>query len=108
VIAQQSSATVLYEDDEIVAIKKLHAPHAPWKVDCLIIPKKHVVNMKTLDENDPVDATLFSKMGFVAQKLGKKLALPGDFQVVVHNGSQAAQSVFHMHMHFQSVSDWKK
>ncbi len=75
--------------------------------DCLIIPKKHIVNIKDLNQADPYDATIVSKMVAVAQMLAGRLQAPAEFSVLMNNGATSAQSVFHMHMHFRSPQRWK-
>jgi len=73
----------------------------------LILPKKHITNIKHLDAHNAYDKTIGSKMMFMAQELSKKLQGNGDFSVIMNNGGSSNQSVFHMHMHFKSPRDWK-
>lgn len=104
IIARQSPAIIIDETDDLIVIEKrpIRKP-----VDCLIIPKKHIVNIKTLDPLNIHDQTILSKMAFKAQELSKRLNGQGDFTVSMNNGQQSAQTVFHMHMHFRSPNTWK-
>lgn len=103
IIAGTEQAVIIAQDADCIVIEKkpVRTP-----VDCLIIPKKHIVNCKHLDSRDAYDATIISKMGFMAQKLAKKLTGSQDFQLHINNGAHAGQSVFHLHMHFKSPEKW--
>lgn len=106
IIQGRGPATILYQTNDIVIIKKRHIH--PDVVDCLIIPKKHVQNIKDLDLRDTDDAQLGSKMFAVAQTLSQQLQAPGDFTITMNNGATSHQTVFHMHMHFKSPQRWKE
>ena len=104
IIQRTAPAQIIDEDDDVIAIEKrpIRSP-----VNCLIIPKKHIVNIKSLNAQDPFDKTIVSKMAFMAQKLSARLKGSGDFSLRINNGAQAAQTVFHMHAHFVSPEDWR-
>ncbi|MBS1987725.1 HIT domain-containing protein [Candidatus Dependentiae bacterium] len=104
IITRQSPAVIIDETDDLIVIEKrpIRKP-----VDCLIIPKKHIVNIKTLDASNLYDQTVLSKMALKAQELSKRLNGQGDFTITMNNGPQSAQTVFHMHMHFRSPNNWK-
>ncbi len=103
IVAGKSPATVIAEDADIIVIEK-KPPREP--VNCLIIPKKHIKNIKYLDEADPDDAEIVSKIFFMAQKLSKKLPGSQGFELVIHNDFM--QSVPHLHAHFKSPHKWNK
>lgn len=107
IIAGKAPATVVYENAEIIVVEKNHPVDG---VDCLIIPKKHIVDLRDLDMTNQYDATLLNNMQNVACKhLSKMITKNGDFQLVSNNGKDAGQSVFHMHWHFKApLSRWKK
>lgn len=86
------SATV-YEDDDFRAILDI-APANKGHV--IILPKKHYDNLLV------ADADILSKALLVAQKVGnaQKKALGADgVNVLQNNGTDAWQSVFHLHIH---------
>lgn len=104
IIKGTAPATILYETQDVIVIntRKKHA-----FVHCLIIPKNHVINIKDLD-----DMTVIAHMFEVAQYLNKQLepasgSTSGDFTLTINNGKTSAQTVFHLHMHFQSPQQWK-
>lgn len=113
IISGNGPATIIYEDNDLIVIEKRKIKDSRGALvfrkptQCLIIPKKHIVNIKDLDPKDPYDATLLSKMAAVAQKLSDKLCKPGEFTITMNNGKTSSQTVFHMHMHFKSPQQWK-
>lgn len=82
------------ETDDILVIKDI-APKATTHY--LILPKKHVHDIRDLSENDQ---QLAGSLLMMAQNLAKDLPQPGDFRIVINNGPEAGQCVFHLHVHF--------
>ncbi len=83
----------VYEDDRTFAFQDIN-PQAPTHV--LIIPKKHVVDIKSAA---PEDAELIGYCNLVAAKIAKERGLEGGFRTVYNVGPDAGQSVFHLHLH---------
>lgn len=84
----------VYEDDKIIAIKDKF-PKAP--VHLLIITKKVIPNIDSLAEED---LPLMGEVFRVAKQLAKEFGLQEDgYRVVVNNGPNAGQEVFHLHFH---------
>jgi len=96
IIAKEIPADVVYEDDKCLAFRDVN-PVAPSHL--LLIPK--VRNGLTQlrhadDEHAALLGHLMSKVGVVAEAGG----LEGQgFRVVVNDGVDACQSVFHLHLH---------
>lgn len=88
-------AAVIAENEAVFVIKDIN-PKAPTHY--LIISKKHVADVRSASQED---APLLAEMLFMAQKLSKDLH-DADFRLIMNNGAQVGQSVFHMHMHFLS------
>lgn len=85
---------VIYEDDDIVAFPSI-APQAP--VHIIIIPKKHIRDVNTLE---PSDAELVGKLVLVAQKLAKENKVDqSGYRLAFNTGPHSGQSVFHLHLH---------
>lgn len=91
---------IIEEDATTIAFEKSRPARKP--INFLIVPKKHVLNYK-----DPkCTSEVFINQIRMAQKLSKKLT-DHRIDLYVNNGSNAAQSVFHSHMHFHAFGVWK-
>lgn len=98
IINRTEPSKIIAENDDIIVIESIRPRYAShW----LIIPKKHIENIKGAQ---PEDQALLGKLMMAAQKLSKQLKAPGDFQFNINNGAHAGQTVFHMHVHFLSAS----
>jgi len=85
---------IVYQDESLVAFRDIN-PKAP--VHLLIIPRKHIVNLMELAPNDgPVIGQIFQLTAKLAREHG---IADNGFRVVVNNGPDAGQSVFHLHYH---------
>lgn len=93
-IEKKIPATIVYEDDQTMAIEDLH-PQAP--VHVLVLPKKHVPTVMDLQSQD---AGLWWRMLETAQRLAreKRIVQPG-FRLNINCNAGAGQSVFHLHVH---------
>jgi histidine triad (HIT) family protein len=90
IINKKIPATVVVENDNVIVINDIH-PKAP--VHYLVIPKKHVADFMTLTD----DAVLHDVKKMI-QQIG--VSLPGQsFRLLLNNGADAGQSVFHLHFH---------
>ncbi len=96
IIAKQIPATVITETDDIIVIKDI-APKTP--IHYLIIPKKHIVDLQSLED---ADRSLACNMLFMAQELSENLTGTKSFRLVSNNGHDSGQRVFHIHLHFLS------
>jgi histidine triad (HIT) family protein len=85
-------ADKLYEDDEILAFRDI-APQAP--VHFLVIPKKHISGPSQVSGEDE---QLMGKLIRIGGELAKKEGIE-HFRMVINNGEQAGQTVFHIHLH---------
>jgi histidine triad (HIT) family protein len=93
IIARILPATVIAENDQLIVIKDIH-PKAP--IHYLIIPKIHVANINELEDSQK---DLAGSMLLMAKKLAQDLPEPA-FKLLINNGAQAGQVVFHLHTHF--------
>lgn len=83
----------IYQDDLCVCIKDI-APAAPTHV--LIIPRKPIPRLAQATEEDrQLLGHLMLKAGEIARLLGVEEA----FRVVINNGANAGQTIFHLHIH---------
>jgi histidine triad (HIT) family protein len=93
IIAREIPATIVYEDDQCLAFRDIN-PQAPTHV--LLIPKKEIPRL--IDATDE-DRALLGHLMLVAGKVARQLGAGEAFRLVVNNGAEAGQSVFHLHLH---------
>jgi histidine triad (HIT) family protein len=86
-------ATFIHQDDQCVAFKDV-TPQAPTHF--LVIPRKPIA---MLEEAEDGDAALLGHMMLVVRKVAKELGLEKGYRVVINNGVEGAQSVYHLHIH---------
>jgi histidine triad (HIT) family protein len=84
----------LYEDDHAIVIKDIN-PQAPTHV--LIIPK--ATDIPRLVDADESHQALLGHLLLVAGKVAKQLGVDDAFRLIINNGADAGQTVFHLHLH---------
>ena len=94
IASKEQKADLVYEDQEIVAFRDIHA-QAPTHI--LLIPRKHIPLLLDLTpEDEPLIGRLYSIANQLAEK--EKIADRG-FRIVANCREEAGQSVFHIHLH---------
>lgn len=93
IVKGDAQAHILYQDDDVTAFRDLH-PQAP--VHILIVPNRHITGA---DSVEPEDAALLGNLFIVARRLAEREGIVNGYRLVVNNGPQAGQSVFHLHVH---------
>lgn len=93
IVAGEAPADVVYENDHVVAFHDIN-PAAATHV--LIVPRKHITNITTVEESDKA---LMGETIHAARVIAERLGVDDAFRLVVNNGSRAGQSVFHLHFH---------
>jgi histidine triad (HIT) family protein len=89
----------LYEDELVCAFYDID-PKAP--VHFLVVPKAHISSAAAVTpENAPVVGHIFA----VIARLSRELGLEGDYRVVTNAGTQAGQTVLHLHFHVLAGRD---
>ena len=96
IIKKEIPSTIVFENENVLVIETIE-PKAP--IHYLILPKKHIVNLLSLEEEDTQIVLEIIK---VAKKLAENLEEPKAFNLISNNGREAGQSVLHMHGHFLS------
>jgi len=96
IVRKESAAEIILEDDEIVVLKNIY-PKA--EIHFLIIPKKHIESIDSLEE---FDINLAGKLIFTAKKIADKLNLKDKYKLVFNVGREGGQFINHIHLHFLS------
>ncbi|NND66250.1 MAG: histidine triad nucleotide-binding protein [Halioglobus sp.] len=86
----------VYEDEHCVAINDIN-PKAP--VHVLIIPRKPIPR---LVDAGPEDQALLGHLLLAAKKIAEQLGVDDACNIVINNGADAGQTVFHLHIHLLS------
>jgi histidine triad (HIT) family protein len=93
-IAGQIPATIVYQNDHVVAFKDI-TPQAPTHV--LVVPRRHVASLNDLA---PDDDALVGEMVRSAAAIAKKNGhAAGGYRTVFNCNADAGQTVFHLHLH---------
>ncbi len=96
IIAGEIPATKVYEDDDMLIFKDID-PKA--KNHHLCIPKSH---FKLLADMSDEQAELVKKCLKKIPTLTKELGLENGYRLVINQGEDAGQTVFHLHIHILS------
>lgn len=94
IVADQAPCDKVMETPECIVIKDI-APKAA--IHYLIIPKKHMMDIQDMG---PGDVGLGAQFLTIAKKLATTSPEAAAFRLVVNNGHEAGQRVFHLHVHF--------
>ena len=93
IIAREIPADIVYEDTHCLAFRDIN-PQAPIHV--LVIPKQEIPQLA--DAQD-ADQALLGHLLLAAGKVARQLGVDDAFRLIVNNGADAGQTVFHLHLH---------
>lgn len=93
VIAGEIPSRKVFEDDQVFAFEDIQ-PGAPTHI--LIVPKRHIADLAAASA---ADAPLLGHMQIAAAEIARRRQLDGGYRTVFNVGSDAGQSVFHLHLH---------
>ena len=103
IVAGEIPATVVHEDDLVVAIRDI-APRAPTHV--LLMPREHVASAAELTEaHGPLLGRLFAVAAEIARAEG---IVDRGYRITSNVGAWGGQSVPHLHLHLMGgrAFDW--
>ena len=86
-------ADIVHEDELSLSFRDV-APQAP--VHILTIPKKRIA---MLSEAQAEDTALLGHLLRVSQIVAENEKLDQGYRIVINNGEEGAQSVYHLHVH---------
>jgi histidine triad (HIT) family protein len=93
IAAGEIPATIVHETARTVAFRDLN-PGAPTHV--LVVPRDHYANAAELAEADPAYA---GEVLAAAAAVARQEGLTGGYRLVANTGSDAGQTVDHLHVH---------
>ncbi|XP_068587922.1 adenosine 5'-monophosphoramidase HINT1 [Cebidichthys violaceus] len=93
IIRKEIPVNLLYEDDKCVAFPDI-TPQAPTHI--LVVPKKPIVQLSKAEESD---AELLGHLMLVAKKCAEDAGLTKGYRIVINDGPDGGQSVYHIHIH---------
>lgn len=93
IIRREIPADIVYEDDQCLAFRDIN-PQAP--VHVLLIPKKEINQVGNAKAEDQA---LLGHLVLTAGRIARQLGVGDAFRLVVNNGADAGQTVFHLHLH---------
>ena len=94
IIAGEIPASVIYEDDRIVAFNDIN-PQAP--LHALVIPRRHIASLNDLSpQDDGLVGELVRRAAIIAKDRGYA---DRGFRTVFNTNAEAVQTVFHIHLH---------
>lgn len=93
IIAREIPADIVFEDDECIAFRDIN-PQAPMHI--LVCPKKPIAMVSAAQ---PDEATLLGKLLLRAASIAADEGYADKFRLVINNGAEVGQTVFHIHVH---------
>ena len=93
IIRREAPASIVYEDEQVAAFlsnRPVNEGHT------LVVPKKHYTNIFEIPEDEA--AYLFKVAKRVAEAVKEATGIEA-FRIVQNNGKDAAQVIFHLHVH---------
>ncbi|GAB9467486.1 14 kda zinc-binding protein [Globisporangium polare] len=95
IIQRQIPAKIVFEDDRVLAFHDV-SPQAP--VHILVIPKARD-GLTQLAHADERHESILGHLLFTAKVIAKQQQLDNGFRIVINDGQDGCQSVFHLHLH---------
>ncbi len=94
ILSGEIPADIVYETERVLAFRDIH-PQAP--VHVLVIPKRRIVSVT---DAAPDDAALLGEVLLAAAEVARREGIAeSGYRLVVNNGADGGQSVFHLHVH---------
>ena len=93
IIRKEIPAKIVYEDEDCLAFHDVN-PQAP--VHVLLIPKRPIAMSQDAQDGDE---KILGQLMVRAKKVADTLGLTDGYRLVINNGKDGAQSVYHLHIH---------
>ncbi len=93
IINREIPADIVYEDEHCIAFRDIN-PQAP--VHVLVVPRRALAKVS---DARPEDQALLGHLLLAANRVASEQGYGESFRLVINNGADAGQSVFHVHVH---------
>ncbi len=93
IIRREIPADIVYEDDLALAFRDIN-PQAP--VHILVIPKQAIAK---LSDAESKDHALMGHLLLTAKRVAEQVGLANGYRIVINNGDDGGQTVYHLHLH---------
>lgn len=93
IIRKEIPANIVYEDDLTIAFTDVN-PQAP--VHILLIPKKPIPQLSVAQSEDHA---LMGHLLLTAKRVAEQAGLENGYRIVINNGDDGGQTVYHLHVH---------
>ena len=93
IINREIPADIIYEDDRCIAFRDIN-PQAP--VHVLLVPKQIITKLCYATSHEQ---EILGHLMLTAPKIAEQEGYADTFRLVINNGAEAGQSVFHLHLH---------
>ena len=94
IINRELPANIVYEDDEIIAIRDIE-PQAPTHV--LVIPKVEIPTVNDIGEDQ---AALIGRLVLAARRIAAEEGIAeSGYRLIFNCNQHGGQEVFHLHLH---------
>ncbi|KAK6159022.1 hypothetical protein DH2020_006336 [Rehmannia glutinosa] len=95
IINKQIPANIVYEDEKVLAFRDI-SPQAPTHI--LIIPKVKD-GLTGLSKAEEKHCEILGHLLYTAKLVAKQEGLDDGFRLVINDGPNGCQSVYHLHIH---------
>ncbi|MGB1882507.1 MAG: histidine triad nucleotide-binding protein [Gammaproteobacteria bacterium] len=100
IIQREIPADIVFEDERVIAFRDIN-PQAPMHI--LVCPKKPI---PMVSEAVPGDSGLLGYVMLKAAEIAEEEGYAGKFRLVINNGAEVGQTVFHIHVHLLGGRDF--
>ncbi|KFB48648.1 protein kinase C inhibitor, putative [Anopheles sinensis] len=99
ILRKEIPCNFIYEDDKIesLSVRRFQRCESAGPVHFLVIPRKTIPQLSKASEEDEA---LLGHLMVVGKKVAAEQGLEEGFRVVINDGKNGAQSVYHLHLHF--------
>ena len=103
IVSREIPATVVYETEKVLAFRDIN-PQAP--VHVVLIPKKRD-GLTQLSNASERNKDVLGELLFAAKVVADQEGLDKGFRIVINDGPDGCQSVYHLHLHLMGGRQMK-